>query len=190
MGFLLHLNNIVLFLSLFDYSSQKDSSLEQSTTNVGCIINWDEFPSDEDEFWNRTILTPKTDETRANLTKFNEDIYWNKTILSLETDDTRTNITNLKNPNKDEYWNKNMLSLEADVTKTYMKKLQVQCRNNSYFKIEGGFLYENKTYLESNTFNCVNGTLQDLRERRFSRQNIECHEKLLCGGQNLTVRFI
>ena len=163
MGFLLHLNNFVLFLSLFDYSSQKNSSLEQSTTNVGCIINWDEFPSDEDEFWNKTILTPKTNETRANLTNFDE-------------------------PNQDEYWKRNMLFLEADVNKTY--KLQVQCRNNSYFKIGGGFLYQNKTYLESNTFNCVNGTLQDIRERRFSRQNIECHEKLLCGGQNLTVRFI
>ena len=159
MGFLLHLNNFVLFLSLFDYSSQKESSLEQSTTNVGCIINWDEFPSDEDKFWNRTILTPKTNETEANLTNFDE-------------------------PNEDEYWN------TADENKTYMKKLQVQCRNNSYFKMGGGFLYENKTYLESNTFNCVNGALQDIRERRFSRQNIECHEKLLCGGQNLTVRFI
>lgn len=180
MGFLLHLNNFVLFLSLFDYSSQRDSSLEQSTTNVGCIINWDEFPSDEDDFWNRTILTPKTDETTANLTnlyEFNEDI-WNKTILSLETDETGTNMTNLEEPNEDEYRIRNILSLE------------VQCRNNSYFKIEGGFLYENKTYLESNTFNCVNGTLQDIRERRFSRQNIECHEKLLCGGQTLTVRFI
>ena len=84
MGFLLHLNNFVLFLSLFDYSSQKNSSLEQSTTNVGCIINWDEFPSDEDEFWNKTILTPKTNETRANLTNFDE-------------------------PNQDEYSKRNML---------------------------------------------------------------------------------
>ena len=141
---LLHLNNFVLFLFLFDYSSQEENNLEQSTTNVGCIINWNEFPSDEDEFWNKTILTHVTKNNATKTHSINE-------------------------------------------TKTHLKNLHVICRKESYFKIGGGFEYKNKTYLDSNTFNCVNGTLQDTRERRFSRQNIECHEKLLCGGQNLTV---
>ena len=123
MAILLHLNNIVLFLSLFDYS-------------FGCFIDLNEFPSNNDEFWNRTALTLEINET------------------------------------------------------TRMPNLNVQCRKGSYFKIGGGFIYENKNYLDSNTFNCVNGALQDIRGRRFSRQNIECHEKLLCGGQNLTVKFI
>ena len=141
---LLHLDNFVLFLFLFDYSSQEENYLEQPTTNVGCIINWNEFPSDEDEFWTKTNLTRVT-----------------------ETNATKPHSIN--------------------ATKTHLKNLHVKCRKDSYFKIGGGFEYKNKTYLDSNTFNCVNGTLQDTRERRFSRQNIECHEKLLCRGQNLTV---
>ena len=146
MAILLHLNNFVLFLFLFDYSSQEENNLEQSTTNVGCIINWNKFPSHEDEFWNKTILT-----------------------LGTETNATKTNLIN--------------------ATKTHLKNLYAKCRKGSHFKIGGGFEYKNKTYLDSNTFNCVNGTLQDTRERRFSRQNIDCHEKLLCGGQNLPVGY-
>ena len=118
----------------WDVTTDEDTG--QVHDDVGCFIDWNEFPSNDDEFWNRTALTLEINEV------------------------------------------------------TRMPNLNVQCRKGSYFKIGGGFIYENKNFLDSNRFNCVNGALQDIRERRFSRQNIECHEKLLCGGQNLTVRFI
>ena len=146
--------------NIFHNSSQEEHNVEKRQTNSGSVINWDELLANDFDFW-------KTFQSLRNLGCI---INWN----DFDTND-------------DDFQKKTFLTFETNETTT---NLNVQCKNQSFFKIWGGIPYDNKTYLDTNTFSCVNGTLQDKSERRFTRQNIECHQKMLCGGQTLMVRFI
>ena len=211
MAILLHLSNIVLFLSLFDYSSQEENTFRDverqvldDSNNINITREDDHYYHEDDGYYDESSLeqTPTNNTAEDEFNGVEGQVLDDSNNTNITEEDDENSLEQIARnvgcfvdwnefPSNDaEFWNRTILTLE-NIGTAGMTNLNVQCRKGSYFKIiGGGFLYENKNYLDSNTFNCVNGALQDLRERRFSRQNIECHEKLLCGGQNLTVRFI